>query len=960
MTPSDDLFMPPADVRHPVLQGRQQVCALWFPVAWFDDAERARRLLAAWRPGASAHRFAQGDLLRFPAPFEQPCDTLEGWALVRHQGQTLCSAPLNDTEAAALPAADFHVVQGAQCLSLCLSEGHALDPSQWLAISAVALHDTFDCREALPTPVSITPVPVRDLRDILDGKVPPASDEQRAFLQAMAQQAQGATSAPSVSRATRASGRKSTSGWGAVLMIALVVMFFASLISSESGFSLFWVVFFFALGYFLRKAWRAPTSWTAAGTPTRTSAPAASAPSAAGRPAGTIPQRRSFRDPRQVWRDWLARLAVTSQISRLLGQRQAAYVRKMLELFESGKLDEALRHAIPLGGDGDSAGQAFGTPNIRNNLALSQGPVVRSSINLGTDLESHLRQLYRRSFEKLDREGRIDEAVFVLAELLHSKREALDYLEKHERFKQAAELALAWDQPPEVIVRLFCLAGDWRKALAVARRDNSFAAAVHQLETRWPDPARRLRQEWAQALAQQGDWLGAVDAIWPVENQRAQAVQWLESAEAAGGRLGARALVKRAVLLPDTFAQCADRLIELRDDQAQHVERMAIAQALLALNPTEARAGGIARVVAPALLADQAGGRGGLGRHDLQRVVTLANDPWLTADLMNQALPAPQKQDLSLSTTLVHGRLPDAGSLVVLDAVALDDGQFLVALGETGAAVLSRHGKVLSRFAVPAERLVIASSRQVALAVARRDQVCRVSRLDLANRRVVDLGVAELGCFSLEFDGISWTVASGNRLRVLDTRQSLQEVLWQVTDLPGIVCELSVNPRVEQVRLALPSGQHSLWRYSMPQRRLFVRDELAPSPMAESSTQVLAPNGGVIDVWTQVDDHGVQTLAFTLNGRKCSIGWPQVLAEGDPIRVEAGGNWLAIGAGDEETTHWAVVALGNGRTCAHIDWPAHALPQVRLSESHVIIFDRQGRLWALDIATCAQTSIGLR
>jgi hypothetical protein len=957
MTTSDDLFMPPAAVRQPVLQGLQQVSALWFPVAWFDDAERARRLLAAWRPGASAYRFAQGDLLRFAAPFEQSCDALEGWALVR-QGQALCSAPLTEAEAAALPAADLHVVHGAQCLSLRLDEGHALDPSQWLAISSVALHDTFDCREALPAPVSVMPVPARDLRDILDGKIPPASDEQRAFLEAMARRGHATAADPSGSRNAPAPRRIAGKGWGAALAIALVVIVIASRIDSESSVSPFWVVFFFALGYFLRKAWRAPTSWTAAGTPARASSSAAPAQPAAGKPVGTIAPRRRFRDPRQAWRDWLARLAVTSQISRLLGQRQAAYVRKMLELFESGQLDEALRHAIPLGGDGNSAGQAFGTPNARTDLSLSQGPVIRSSINLGTDLESHLRQLYRRSFEKLDREGRIDEAVFVLAELLHAKREALDYLERHERFKQAAELALAWDQPPEVIVRLFCLAGDWRKALAVARRDNAFAAAVHQLESKWPEPACRLRHEWAQSLAQQGDWLGAVDAIWPAEEQRAQAVQWLESAEAAGGRLGARALVKRAVLLPDTFARCADRLLELRDDQTLHIERLAVAQALLELKPPQARAGGIARVVAPALLADQAGGRGGLGRHDLQRVMSLANDPWLNADLVDQPLPAQQKKDLS--TSLVHGRLPDAGHLLVLDAAALDDGQFLVALGETGAAVVDRHGKVLSRFAVPAEHLVIAHSRQVALAVARRDQLCRVSRLDLANRRVVDLGMADLGCFSREFDGIAWTVASGNQLRVLDTRQSLQEVLWQVTDLPGIVCELSANTRVEQVRLLLPSGQHSLWRYAMPQRRLIVRDELIPSPMAESSTQVLAPTVGVIDVWPQVDGHGVQTLAFMLNGRRHGIGWSQVLAEGDPIRVQVAGAWMAVGAGDEETTHWAVIAMGNGRTCAHIDWPAQALPQVRLSESHVIVFDRRGRLWALDIATCTETSIGLR
>ena len=60
--------------------------------------------------------------------------------------------------------------------------------------------------------------------------------------------------------------------------------------------------------------------------------------------------------------------------------------------------------------------------------------------------------------------SQIDEAVFVLAELLNVKHEALDYLEKHQRFKQAAELALGWDMPAEVIVRLYCMADDWQRA----------------------------------------------------------------------------------------------------------------------------------------------------------------------------------------------------------------------------------------------------------------------------------------------------------------------------------------------------------------------------------------------------------------------------------------------------------------------------------------------------------------
>ncbi|MGE8357829.1 MAG: hypothetical protein ACN6N0_15685, partial [Microvirgula sp.] len=183
----------------------------------------------------------------------------------------------------------------------------------------------------------------------------------------------------------------------------------------------------------------------------------------------------------------------------------------------NGRLDEALRHAIPLGGDDGAHSPSLSTPHARKDLSLgSPGTSGRASLNLDPPLRQYLMDLYRRSFGKLDREGRIDEAVFVLAELLQSHAEALDYLEKQQRFTQAAALALYWDMAADTIVRLHCLAGDWKHAVAVARRDNAFSTAILQLEDKWPDAARRLREEWATTLAAQGAWLEAVDAAWPL------------------------------------------------------------------------------------------------------------------------------------------------------------------------------------------------------------------------------------------------------------------------------------------------------------------------------------------------------------------------------------------------------------------------------------------------------------
>jgi hypothetical protein len=67
------------------------------------------------------------------------------------------------------------------------------------------------------------------------------------------------------------------------------------------------------------------------------------------RPA--LPARRAGTVRPQRWCEWLVRLALISGLSHWLGLQQAAYLRRMLRMFDEGQLDAALRHAIPLGGD---------------------------------------------------------------------------------------------------------------------------------------------------------------------------------------------------------------------------------------------------------------------------------------------------------------------------------------------------------------------------------------------------------------------------------------------------------------------------------------------------------------------------------------------------------------------------------------------------------------------------------
>ncbi|WP_124460102.1 bpX6 domain-containing protein [Variovorax sp. KBW07] len=985
--------MPAAQVHRPVLKGRQSVAGLWFSSEWLPEPLRARRIVEAWRVGAQLFRFAEGDLLRFAAPVSLDCDRLAGWPL-RREGAALCSAELDRNERAALPMADIWLVQGGEVLALQLSQATPFDVSMWLD-AGPALLDTFDCREALPQPV-VLDAEGRSVRDVLGDAIPPASDEQLEFLKSMAERARDMEARRGVMKtgapARRASGPTGWAGsgnvhkwWGWALVALALLAFFLSggkqapssvdltkpsasrhepsmqLDASSIGVAIATLLIVALVIWAMTRVEARRARQSKGGRPASkpaTSARPAPSPSS---PSPSLKPRGNATPLRSRWRDWMARMAIASQLSKLLGRQQAAYMRRMLKMFDDGDLMEALRHAIPLGGEGHDVGQAFGTPGRRDSLSLNGSNGPRSGIYVDDNFQEHLRQLYRKSFEKLDRDGRIDEAVFVLAELLQVRQEALDYLEKHQRHAQAAELALGWDRPSEVIVRLLCLAGDWRRAIAVARRDNAFANAVLQLQAKWPEMANRLREEWGEALAQRGEWLKAVDAVWPVPAAREKAVAWLLAAEAADGRLAARALVQRALLLPDTLDACAERLRALRDDPLLHRERAALASELLAVASHTATSRGLMAVLMPALLADHAGGHGRLDKKAFQALLRLNADPLLQADMPGGEMPGFQARPLVKQPRPLVLDAPAAGAHAVHDAALLDDGRYLLALGEAGAVMTDTTGHVLARFAAPAYRLVPAYSGQVALALAQRDGLWRVSRLDLVQRQIDDLGFAAIDHFVTEFDGIGWTVARGNRIQVLDTGRSLQDVLWQVADLPGEVVELTATRHLEQFVVHDDVLGPSLWRYQCELRRLLSRERMDFSAIPMSK-HMLHPQLGAFRLLGETEEGGTLCLRWrVVAGIEGVVRVPDHAdaPEGTALGFWVDGDWLVMlrSASGNCTLQWLV--LGGGRAAATLAWP-DGEPGMRAVANGWLVFDGQGRVLHLDTERSVATGFAIR
>ena len=97
-------------------------------------------------------------------------------------------------------------------------------------------------------------------------------------------------------------------------------------------------------------------------------------------PAGAArapPESEALGPPRRTWIDrldaWLARVLDTTRLGAIIGQRQADYLARLMDMFERGDLDAALKHAMPLGGTAvpGQTQPTLGVPSPRESLDIS-------------------------------------------------------------------------------------------------------------------------------------------------------------------------------------------------------------------------------------------------------------------------------------------------------------------------------------------------------------------------------------------------------------------------------------------------------------------------------------------------------------------------------------------------------------------------------------------------------------
>jgi hypothetical protein len=904
-----------------------------------EDARR--RVVAMWAPGVTVHRVGPALLVRFAAPRRIDCARAPGLPLVRVSdapGAPLASAPLapDEVAAAAPPRDAVLLVRAGALTTVVLTDAAREDPASYLDLSAFDVVQPDALGPAPAGPMVLATATAGAARELLG--VAAAPPERAAAMAAL--RASGGEGGRGGASAGSGSGSGSGPAAGGALLpllggvLSALATLLARLFPRGGGDG-------------------AGASAASAGNGRALSA----VPQA---PAGpSLAQRLSAQ-----LRRWIASALVRARLAQLLGRRQAEYFDRLLDMFDRGDLGEALRHAIPLGGAADGLdAPAFGVPSPRRDLSIALAPRRGAGSTIFTELSfhEHLRRKYRAAFERLEREGRIDEAAFVLAELLQRDEEAVAFLERHGHRRRAAELAEARGLPPGLVVRQWFLAGDVARAVRLARRHDAFADALVRLEKHERAPALRLL--WANTLADAGDFAAAVDVIWPIEEARHLGRAWIDLAIDQGGGAAARMLVRKLDLVPASFPDVREKVLALLADTGSvgDGDRRAFAEALMRGRSVDPLVRTLVRPTLRALVRD--GGRSGetAGRTLVEKLAAFTDDPTLRADLPRW--PTVERIPLAklTQTRRFEVAASDTGATPILDAASLPGGRTLVALGEAGVRVLSRDGRPLFHLDQPAHRLVVSDRGDRALALAPRGDALRVARLDLVRRRSEAWCEApRLEAYAADFDGAQWVVASGSKLLFIDALEPRFEALASVP-LEGQAAAVGRSPRscTAVVGVVRVSGGgrdiQTAWsraRFDLPSWTLRANKLIPAMPFEPYIDGSLTAAGATVAVVLGVPGPDTLGLAVVGDGGVYRLAELSFASELRPEAhvLEARDGWIACAAADATGIRVRLLDEQELVTRAEVTMSGAKRASVRLGDDALTIADDRGRVFVLDLA----------
>ncbi|MFJ8039866.1 bpX6 domain-containing protein [Kitasatospora sp. NPDC096147] len=525
----------------------------------------------------------------------------------------------------------------------------------------------------------------------------------------------------------------------------------------------------------------------------------------------------------------------------LVRDRHERYLRELTRAFRQRQWEDALRDAIRLTDETAAEGKTWQTLTLPRRrvgelrATPGRGAPGGASVPLsGHDVHEHLGALYRAAAEELQRAGRIDEAAFVLADLLDAPAEAVALLARHDRLVTAAELAEGRELAADLVVRLWWRAGERERAVRTAHRRGAFAAAVERLSIEQPQDARELRTAWAEHCRVAGDRLAAVEALWPDRALRPAAAADLREAVALGGATRSHALPYLLALgAGDATRALALAVLESEGDPAVTGRAVLVGglARLPAADPAADRE--LATAAARAVVRDGAPTERQL--RDVHEKLLKRADPLVAADLARPRRPEPAPRqrgtDVPAPGPVRHTATDRPGTLPVLDAAVLGSGAVLVACGHAGVRLLTPDGRTKARWDVPADQLVLADHGGSAVLVADHGGTKELTRLDLATRTVRSWTTLRAQWIARSYDGRHLITGDGRGIVVLDALAPGPTVVWRELGggerLVGTVSR-TADGCAGVVVSHLPGGEPlvELWHWELPGWELRSRQRL--------------------------------------------------------------------------------------------------------------------------------------
>jgi hypothetical protein len=817
-----------------------------FSAKLLPENEIRQRILSLWQPNTKVFRFAENLILLLPRPLRTDCRYSIGLPLVKY-GQILSAFPLQkrDLEFFVDFTETILLSNEGWIETIFLKDLQTENIEEWFDVSNFQVVETKTLGEVRSKPVSIEKVENIDLRGEL--KDVPKADEKLAEILHVLRQKKAELEKAKKQNTFSIGGYSGSAGSSSNI--------FGGLFDSLKG--------LFSTKSDGQQGWQHPSE---------------NQP----KPPGTL--RKLF-----------TKAMFQLKIGQLVGREQAKYLAKMMEMFENGDLQEALKHAIPLEDmqalkEMSEKMPFLGFLRPRDDLQINYGRQTASgsSVHLEDEWFNGLRQLYRQTFERLVAQNRIEEAAFVLAELLKSNHEAVEFLEKHGKYRLAAQLAESRDLPKETIVRQWFLAGEKRRAIQLAVLHNCFEYVVNQLEKQNNPAAAELREIWAENLAESGNYAAAINVIWHLKGKHGKAKDWINKVIEFGGVPAGQMLAKKITLFPATFDEVKTKLQEvLTEDGNEGMEkRIAFAhEASKVAANQELRT--LIRPLARRLLADLAKDSRWFSANEFRHLVEISQDYSLRTDL--PIFPKNDEKNTYEPLQLIISE-NDRGATSIYDACLLPDGKLAVALGEAGVKIISRKGTTIAHFDQPTEKFIVSDLGTKAICLASRGEVWRLAKIDFVERKATYWCDAVFQNFAVTFDGNLWFIGLKDEIYAIDTTAKNFESVWRVSEIGGNIAEIS-RSKSKLMLLIIGSKGIEKWWYDLPGFTLRSRNEPKWLQMENENQAIYSLSSfvayAVITIeekredstrWiAKVYDYDTQIAKFEFSPETQGLGTPQIV-----------------------------------------------------------------------------------